>query len=60
MIYLDGEAVHNGKQDRDEYLRDLLTKHTGLKVLSYSYDSTSQKEVDRVTKEILAVVKTET
>lgn len=57
-IYLDGE-VHNGKQDRDEQLRELLTKRHGVQVLSYSYDSTSQKEVDRVTKEILAVVKVE-
>jgi len=59
VIYLDGEAVHSGKQDRDEQLRDLLKKRTGLKVLSYSYDSTSQKEVERVTKEILSVVKVE-
>jgi len=57
-IYLDGE-VHDHKQERDEQLREMLTKRHGVKVLSYSYDSTSQKEVDRVTKEILAVVKTE-
>ena len=59
VIYLDGE-VHNGKQDRDEKLRESLTKRHGVKVFSYSYDSTSQKEVERVTKEILAVVKVET
>jgi hypothetical protein len=58
-IYLDGEAVHNGKQDRDEQLRDLLKRRHGVNFLSFSYDSTSQKEVDRVTKEILAVVKVE-
>lgn len=58
-IYLDGEAVHNGKQDRDEQLRELLTKRHSVTVLSFNYDSTSQKEVDRVTKEILAVVKVE-
>ena len=58
VIYLDGE-VHNGKQDRDEKLRESLTKRHGVKVFSYSYDSTSQKEVERVTKEILSVVKVE-
>ena len=59
-IYLDGEAVHANKQDRDEQLRDLLAKRTGLKVHSYTYDSASEKEVERVTKEILSIVKVET
>lgn len=51
-IYLDGE-VHNGKEDRDEKLRELLTKRHSVKVLSYKYDSTSQKEIERVTHLIL-------
>lgn len=59
-IYLDGVAVHSGKQlDRDDELRGLLEKRHGVRVFSYSYDSTSQKEVERVTKEILAVVNPE-
>lgn len=57
-IYLDGQ-VHDGKEDQDEKLRELLKKRHGVNYFSYSYDSPSQKEVDRVTKEILSVVKVE-
>ena len=59
-IYLDSTETHEGKRlDKDEQLRDFLVKRHGVRVLAYSYDSSSVKEVERVTKEILSVVKVE-
>jgi very-short-patch-repair endonuclease len=51
-VYLDG-SVHDGKQDRDEQLRESLTKRHGLKVISIPYDGSSQQEVDRVLEQII-------
>jgi hypothetical protein len=45
--------VHDGKQDRDEQLRESLTKRHGLKVISIPYDGSSQQEVDRVLEQII-------
>jgi very-short-patch-repair endonuclease len=57
-VYLDGKAVHNGKQmDRDDELRDLLRKRHGMRVLSITYGSKSKGEVDRIFNEIAKEVK---
>jgi len=59
-VYLDGTAVHNGKQiDRDDELRGLLQKRHGMRILSIPYSSRSQKEVDRILNEIVKEVKKE-
>ena len=46
-VYLDG-VVHQGKEDRDQKLRTLLTKRHDIKVLSIPYTSNSLKEQERV------------
>jgi hypothetical protein len=46
-IYLDG-PVHLGNEDRDEQLRDLLTKRHHIHVISIPYKGDSQREEDRV------------
>lgn len=57
-VYLDGKAVHNGKQlDRDDELRELLRKRHGMRVLSITYGSKSKGEVDRIFNEIVREVK---
>jgi very-short-patch-repair endonuclease len=58
-VYLDGKAVHNGRQDRDDELRDLLRKRHGMRVLSITYGSKSKGEVDRIFNEIVREVKKE-
>jgi len=57
-VYLDGKAVHNGKQlDRDDELRELLRKRHGIRVLSITYSSKSKGEIDRIFNEIVREVK---
>jgi very-short-patch-repair endonuclease len=51
-IYLDGKDVHQNRTDRDERLREML-EHRGIKVYSIMYESTSEKEIMRITKAIL-------
>ena len=51
-VYLDGKEVHANQTDRDEKLRETLQKR-GVKVLSITYDSGSQRETERVTNQIL-------
>ena len=54
-VYLDGGDVHpidQDETDRDPRLRDMLEKR-GVKVKTISYGSTSQKETERVTNQIL-------
>jgi ParB/RepB/Spo0J family partition protein len=59
-VYLDGKAVHNGKQlDRDDELRDKLRKYHGMRVLSITYGSKSKGEIDRIFNEIVREVKKE-
>jgi very-short-patch-repair endonuclease len=50
-VYVDGE-VHNGKQDRDETLRELLTKRHGIRVISIPYKTFTKEKVNRVFKVI--------
>ncbi len=61
-VYIDGEEVHGAKQqDRDEQLREMLTKQHDIRVLSVSYSGNSKGEVDRVLNTILeGLQKTET
>jgi len=54
-FYIDG-SVHVKRQDRDEYLRELLAKRHGVKVVSLSYETDSQQEQDRLLGEILREV----
>lgn len=46
-VYVDGE-VHNGKQDRDEALRELLTKRHGIRTVSIPYKAFTKEETNRV------------
>jgi len=55
-VYVDGE-VHNGKQDRDESLRELLTKRHGIRTLSIPYTAFTKEETNRVFKVISEEVK---
>jgi len=56
-VYLDGEKVHAKRKDRDEVLRELLSKRYGIKVLSIPYKRFSKREVERIVNEILKVIK---
>ncbi len=51
-IYIDGK-VHEGKEDRDNTLRELLVKRHNIRVISISYDTFTEQETDRILKEIL-------
>lgn len=51
-IYLDG-SVHEGKEQRDENLRELLTKRHGITVVSIPYETFTKQETERVLTEIL-------
>lgn len=54
-VYLDGE-VHKGREDRDEALRELLTKRHGVSVVSISYEGTSQAAEDIIVSRIVETV----
>jgi len=54
-VYLDGSEVHMNRRDKDEFLRELLTKRHGVRVLSITFKGTSQTEQDRVLSQILEV-----
>ena len=54
--YLDGLNVHRNRQDKDELLRELLTKRHGVRVLSITYEGTDQTEQDRVLAEITEAI----
>jgi very-short-patch-repair endonuclease len=55
-VYLDFEETHKNRQDKDEQLREWLTKCHGIRVQSLPYDTVSQKETDRLVKAILEEV----
>lgn len=48
-VYLDG-IVHQGKEDRDDKIRELLTKRHGVQVLSIPYTRMSGEEVEWIFK----------
>jgi very-short-patch-repair endonuclease len=50
-VYVDG-PVHEGKEERDDRLRELLAKREGLDVVSISYKAFTKEETERVFNEI--------
>jgi very-short-patch-repair endonuclease len=54
-VYIDGK-VHEGKEERDQTIRELLTKRFGVKVVSISYENFTQEETERVLKEIQSLL----
>jgi very-short-patch-repair endonuclease/DNA-binding CsgD family transcriptional regulator len=50
-VYVDG-PVHKGKEERDSYLRDLLTKRHQVRVVAIPYLAFSKQEVERVFEQI--------
>jgi very-short-patch-repair endonuclease len=55
-IYLDGE-VHKGREDRDEALRELLTKRHNVKVATILYEGSSVASEDKIVNEIIEAIK---
>jgi hypothetical protein len=55
-VYLDFEETHKKREDKDEQLREWLTKCHGVRVLSLPYDAVSQKETDRLVQAIIEEV----
>lgn len=51
-VYLDQEEVHKNRKDRDEELRDILTKQEGLKVLPFPYKYATDREADPIARKI--------
>ena len=58
-VFLDGAEAHKNRTDKDEQLRELLEKRHGVKVVSITYSSCSEKETARVANEILSKLPTE-
>ena len=56
-VYLDG-PTHLGKEERDEALRQLLSKRYGVKVLSIPYNRYSKSERGRIINAIMEALKT--
>ena len=52
FLYLDGEEVHRNKQDKDQYLRGKLEKHTQKRVVSVTFKGKSDREKQRVWNEV--------
>jgi very-short-patch-repair endonuclease len=50
-VYIDGK-VHEGKEERDQTIRELLTQRHNIKVVSISYENFTQEETERILKEI--------
>lgn len=46
-VYVDG-LVHKGKEERDSYLRNLLTERHQVRVVAIPYEAFSKQEVERV------------
>lgn len=55
-VYLDGEKVHRKRQDKDQYLRQLLTKRYDIQVLSLSYSRFNKTELDEILHQILEAI----
>lgn len=51
-IYLDG-PVHKGREDRDEAIRQLLQRRTGVKPVGIAYEGTSQTAIDEIVNRIV-------
>lgn len=55
-VYLDG-AVHKGREDRDQALRELLQKRHGVKVVSIGYEGSSEATVNKIVEDIAEALK---
>jgi very-short-patch-repair endonuclease len=55
-VYLDG-PVHQGREDRDELLRELLRKRHGVNVVSIPYVADTETERERVFGVVMEAVK---
>ena len=51
-IYIDGEQVHRRREERDDYLRQLLAKRHGVTVLTFPYKSRSKRERIKIVEQI--------
>ncbi len=51
-IYLDGE-VHRGREDRDEALRELLIKRYNVRVVTITYEGSSEATEDSIVQQII-------
>jgi len=56
-VYLDGEAVHKKREERDSYLRDLLEKRYGMTVLTIPYKRRTKKRRLEIVQEIVEALK---
>lgn len=55
-IYIDG-PVHEGKEERDDILRELLAKRHGIRIVSIPYKAFTKQETERVFNEIVTAIK---
>ena len=51
-IYVDG-PVHEGKEERDDKIRELLTKRHSIKVIAIPYKDFTEEETEQVFQEIM-------
>lgn len=58
-VYLDGEEAHKKRVDRDNFLRELLTKRYGIRVLGLTYRDNTQKSRDEILQKVLDEVNTQ-
>jgi very-short-patch-repair endonuclease len=55
-VYLDGKEVHEKREDKDEKLRELLSKRHGMKVVSIPYESQSKAQIEKILQTITEAV----
>ena len=56
-IFLDGADVHRKRQDRDQALRELLTKRHNVKIVSLTYTAYSEAQKDEIVNRIMEATK---
>lgn len=55
-VYLDGAEAHRKREERDQEIRELLTKRYNIRVLPIPYEKYSKAEKERIFKEILEAI----
>ena len=58
-VYLDGEQVHEKRVEKDELLREKLTKFYKIKVMSMTYKKYSKKGKKEIVKKIIEELESE-
>lgn len=53
FIYLDGEEVHEGREERDQELRELLAKRYHKRILTLTYTSNTNEQQDMIFNKIM-------